>query len=143
MDEFKEFKNMFLLLGSVLSAIVGFVGILNFLNAILTSIMARQREFAMLQSIGMTGKQLNQMLVFEGLIYTAFVIGISLILSLIMGPMFRKVLESILWFFTYRFTLLPIVIVTPIFVFLGIVLPLVSYRFSSNHTIVERLRKSE
>ncbi|WP_243140925.1 ABC transporter permease [Candidatus Galacturonibacter soehngenii] len=143
MDEFKEFKNMFLLLGSVLSAIVGFVGILNFLNAILTSIMARQREFAMLQSIGMTGKQLNQMLVFEGLIYTAFVIGISLILSLIMGPMFRKVLESILWFFTYRFTLLPIIVVTPIFILLGIVLPLVSYRFSSNHTIVERLRKSE
>lgn len=143
MEEFKEFKNMFLLLGSVLSAIVGFVGILNFLNAILTSIMVRQREFAMLQSIGMTGTQLNQMLVFEGLIYTAFVIGISLILSLIMGPLLSNVLESILWFFTYRFTLLPIVVVTPIFVFLGIVLPLVSYRFSSNHTIVERLRKSE
>lgn len=143
MEEFKEFKNMFLLLGSVLSAIVGFVGILNFLNAILTSIMARQREFAMLQSIGMTGKQLNQMLVFEGLIYTAFVIGSSLILSLIMGPLLSKVLESILWLFTYHFTLLPIIVVTPIFVFLGIVLPLVSYHFSSGHTIVERLRKWE
>lgn len=143
MDEFKEFKNMFLLLGSVLSAIVGFVGILNFLNAILTSIMARQREFAMLQSIGMTGKQLNKMLVLEGLIYTAFVIASSLILTLIMGPLLSNVLESILWLFTYHFTLLPIFVVTPIFVLLGIVVPLISYRFSSRQTIVERLRKSE
>lgn len=143
MDEFKEFKNMFLLLGSVLSAIVGFVGILNFLNAILTSIMSRQREFAMLQSIGMTGKQLNQMLVFEGLIYTMLVVGSSLILSLIMSPLISNVLERILWLFTYRFTLLPILVVTPIFVLLGILLPLISYRFSSRQTIVERLRKSE
>ena len=47
------------LLGSALSFIVALVGVLNFFNAILTGIMVRRREFAVLQSIGMTGKQLK------------------------------------------------------------------------------------
>ena len=60
---------MFLLLGGALSFIVGLVGILNFFNAILTGILTRKREFAVLQSIGMTGRQLKRMLVCEGLFY--------------------------------------------------------------------------
>ena len=42
--------------GGALSFIVGLVGVLNFFNAILTGILARKRELAVLQSIGMTGK---------------------------------------------------------------------------------------
>lgn len=40
-EEFDSFRNMFLLMGGVLSFIVGLVGVLNFLNAILTGILAR------------------------------------------------------------------------------------------------------
>jgi predicted lysophospholipase L1 biosynthesis ABC-type transport system permease subunit len=43
--------------------------ILNFINAILTSILTRRKEFAMLQSIGMTRKQLCRMLMYEDLYY--------------------------------------------------------------------------
>jgi putative ABC transport system permease protein len=143
MKEFDEFRNMFFLMGGVLSAIIGIVGLLNFLNAILTSIMTRRREFAMLQSIGMTGKQLKTMLIFEGLIYTLFIIGTSLILSLATGPLLKNVFGSIFWFYTYRFTLLPILVVTPIFILMGIFLPLISYHFTAKQTIVERLRESE
>lgn len=142
-SEFKEFKNMFLLMGSVLSSVIGIVGILNFFNAILTSIMTRKREFAMLQSIGMTAKQLKQMLILEGLFYTFFVFISSLLLSLLAGPLFDNVLGGMFWFFTYRPTLFPIFCVTPIFLLLGILLPILSYRFSANHTIVERLREVE
>ena len=39
--------------------IIGLVGVLNFINAVLTGILARKRELAMLQSVGMTGKQMN------------------------------------------------------------------------------------
>ena len=62
-------RAMFLMLGGALSFIVGLVGVLNFFNAILTGITVRKREFAVLQSIGMTGKQLKTMLVYEGLLY--------------------------------------------------------------------------
>lgn len=54
--DFENFRTMFLLVGSALCIIVGLVGILNFFNAILTGILTRHREFAMLQSVGMTGK---------------------------------------------------------------------------------------
>ncbi len=54
--EFEGFRNMFTLLGGVLCVITGLVGILNFFNSIMTGMMSRRREFAVLQSIGMTGK---------------------------------------------------------------------------------------
>ena len=52
---------MFLLLGGVLSGVIAVVGTLNFLNAILTGMIARRREFAVLQSVGMTRRQLKRM----------------------------------------------------------------------------------
>ncbi len=142
-DEFEGFRRMFLMLGGALSFIIGLVGVLNFLNAVLTSIMARKREFAVLQSIGMTGKQLKTMLVWEGVLYTAMAIGLSLILSLLGGPALGSVMNSMFWFFTSRFTILPVVAVTPIFLILGAVLPLIAYQVVSKHSIVERLREAE
>lgn len=139
-SQFYGFRNMFVMMGGVLSFVVGVVGILNFLNAILTSIVTRRREFAMLQSIGMTGKQLKTMLVYEGMLYASIASGISFVLGLTVGPLLGKVMGTMFWFFTYRFTIIPIIIMTPIFLILGIILPLVSYRYSNKQTIVERLR---
>lgn len=139
-EEFENFRNMFLLMGSVLSSIVALVGILNFFNAILTGISVRQREFAMLQSIGMTGKQLKQMLIVEGLFYTLGSAFLAFTLVVILGPVVGKAMESIFWFFTYRFTILPVVVMIPVFAMIGIVLPLASYRGIAKQTVVERLR---
>ena len=55
--EFTQFKNMFLICGGVLCATIGLVGILNFFNAIMTGILSEKREFAVLQSVGMTKRQ--------------------------------------------------------------------------------------
>ena len=68
--EFDSVRSMFLLLGGTLSAIVGLVGILNFANAIITGISARRRELAVLRSVGMTARQVQAMLMLEGLLYT-------------------------------------------------------------------------
>lgn len=141
--EFNSFRNMFLILGGVLSFIVGLVGVLNFLNAILTGILTRRRELAMLQSIGMTGKQLKAMLIWEGLYYALGAVAVSLVLSIAAGPLLSKVLENIFWFFTYRFTVLPILYVAPIFTVLGIAVPLLVYRAVSRRSVVERLRETE
>jgi putative ABC transport system permease protein len=143
MNEFDGFRNMFLLLGGVLSSVIGLIGVLNFLNAIVTSILVRRQEFAMLQSIGMTGRQLIKMLVLEGLFYVLLAIGLSLILSILSGPLLNKAMSSMFWFFTYRFSLLPVAVVTPVFLILGFVLPLIAYHFSARKTIVERLRVIE
>lgn len=142
-DNFTSFRNMFVILGGALSFIIGIVGVLNFLNAVLTSIMTRKREFAMLESIGMTGKQLNIMLILEGLLYAGFASILSLVLGIVGGPLLENAMSSMFWFFTYHFTLVPILILTPIFLLLGIVIPLIAYHTTSKLTIVERLREAE
>lgn len=142
-SEFEGFRTMFLLMGSTLSAVVGLVGVLNFLNAILTSILTRRREFAMLQSIGMTTRQLHTMLIFEGICYAVLAAAVALLLSLFTSPMLNTSMSSMVWFFTYHFTLLPVAVVTPVFLLLGILIPILAYWFTPRHTIVERLRESE
>lgn len=141
--EFDSFRNMFLILGAVLSFIIGLVGVLNFLNAILTGILTRRREFAMLQSIGMTGKQLKAMLMWEGLYYALGSVALCFLLSITAGPLLSKALSSIFWFFTYGFTVLPILLVAPIFMLLGIAVPLGVYRIVSRRSVVDRLRETE
>lgn len=140
---FYGFRNMFILVGSLLSAVIGLVGILNFLNAVLTSIMTRRREFAMLQSIGMTGIQLKKMLILEGALYGIFAILLSLILSLLLNPLMKNLMNGLFWFITYRFNLYAVLITLPVFLLLGILLPLIAYHFSAKQSIVERLRELE
>lgn len=141
--DFQGFQQMFLLLGGALCAIVSIVGILNFFNAILTGILARRREFAMLQAVGMTGKQLKKMLMEEGLIYAGTTILISLVLILAMEPLTGRLLESMFWFFEYHFSVTAVFVTAPVFLFLGVALPLAVYRSIAKLTIVERLRETE
>ena len=74
-NSFDSLTSFIITIGGTLSMIIGITGIAIFVNSVLTSILTRKKEFAMLQSIGMTGKQLKRMLSFESLYYavgTAF-----------------------------------------------------------------------
>lgn len=142
-DEFEGFRSMFLTMGGALSFIIGLVGVLNFVNAVLTGILTRKREFAVLQSVGMTAKQLKAMLVYEGLYYTLLAMALSLALSLVLGPLAGSVVSGLFWFFTYRFTVLPVALVLPVFLVLGGLVPLAVYRSIARSTIVERLREAD
>ena len=142
-DDFYSMQSTYLIAGSVLSFIVGLIGVLNFLNTILTGILTRHREFAVLQSVGMTGRQLKEMLIAEGVLYAAVTIVLTFILIVATAPFVSSVLNASFWFFTYQFTALPAVALTPFFLLLGASTPLVTYRFASGKSIVERLREAE
>lgn len=139
--EFDSVRSMFLLLGGTLSAIVGLVGILNFANAIITGISARRRELAVLRSVGMTARQVQAMLMLEGLLYTLGAVALALVLTLLTAPAMDAVLSSLFWFLTYRFTLWPVLAAFPVFAALGDLIPVLSGRVEANHSIVERLRQ--
>ena len=138
--EFESIRSMFLLLGGALNFIVGLVGVLNFFNAILTGITARRRELAVLQSIGMTTRQLRTMLALEGLLYTLGSALLALVLVLVTAPIVGPGLNGMFWFFTYHFTLWPIAVVLPLFAVLGIGIPVVTCRVTQRYSVVERLR---
>ena len=140
--EFEGFRNMFLLLGGLLCTIIGLVGILNFFNAIMTGILSRKREFAVLQAVGMTGRQLKVMLVYEGLFYALSSALSALVLSLVINPLVGDLLENMFWFFSSKFTIVPVVIVMPIFALFGWLIPSIMYGQSAKCSIVDRLRES-
>ena len=138
--EFESMRSMFLLLGGALSFIVGLVGVLNFFNAILTGIIARQRELAVLQAVGMTGRQLRAMLIWEGLLYALGAAGLALILTLTLGPIAFQAVEGLFWFFTYHLNLTPFLFIIPLFALLGAGIPVITGHEMAKRTVVERLR---
>ncbi len=143
MAHFEDFRGMFLALGGVMSLIIGLVGVLNFINAVLTGILTRKRELAVLQAVGMTGMQLKTMLVWEGLYYTFLALALSTALSAIIPALAGDAVEKMFSFFTYRFTLVPVAWVMPVFLLLGTLVPLAVYRAVAKMTIVERLRETD
>ena len=141
--EFKSYQDLFLLLGGLLCAIIGLVGVLNFFNAIMTGILSRKREFAVLQAVGMTNKQLRAMLIYEGLFYALSSAAAALVLSFVLNPLVGDLLEHMFWFFSARFTIVPVLLAIPIFALLGWLIPDVMYDHTAKSSIVEQLRDDQ
>ena len=142
-NEFEGLRNTVLIVGGVLSLIIGLIGVLNFINSMLTSILTRKREFAMLQAIGMTSSQLRKMLITEGLLYTASAGAVSLVLGIGVSALLSNTLAKSLWFFSYRFTLVPLIVTIPILLVIGMLLPMPVLKSVEKQSIVERLRETE
>ena len=142
-SEFAQFRQMFLLIGGILCAIIGLVGLLNFFNAMMTGILSRRREFAVLQAVGMTNRQLKTMLIYEGLFYAMSSVAVAFILSLAVGPLAGKMLGSMFWFFEYRFTVLPVLLTIPVFLLLGWLIPCMMYDNAAKCSVVEQLRDAQ
>ncbi|MDE6624739.1 MAG: ABC transporter permease, partial [Lachnospiraceae bacterium] len=142
-NDFNDFYRMFLVTGISISFIIGLVGVLNFLNSIVTGILARRREFAVLQSVGMTGTQLKGMLITEGLCYAVGSVFVALLIFTAGSPVVSAGIQEIFPFMKYHFTIMPIFVILPFFVMIGILVPLVSYRMAVKKSVVERLRETE
>lgn len=142
-QNFDGMINMFRLVGGTLCAILALIGILNFINSITTSILSRYREIAMLQSVGMTGWQVKQILIYEGIGYSILGLLGSLILSVIASLTVVRMMGVELTYFTWHFTLLPVFLcIIPLLLITAIV-PLVCYNKMAQKTVVERLRIAE
>ena len=141
--EFEGFQTMFLLLGGLLCAIIGLIGVLNFFNAIMTGILSRKREFAVLQAVGMTNKQLKAMLIYEGLFYSLSSAVAALALSFILNPLVGDLLENMFWFFSAKFTIVPVLLAILVFALLGWLIPYAMYAHAAKYSIVEQLRDTQ
>ena len=141
--EFAKTKSTYEVVGYSLSLIVAVIGILNFINSMATNILARRQEYAILQSIGMTGKQLNKMLIFEGLYYALFTIIIVVILGMPLTYGIVSVIAADIWFFSYNVTILPVLACIPFLIAISMIIPWIFYKTTRKMSIVERLREIE
>lgn len=71
------------LLGNGAAILLIVLGLINFVNVMLTGVIARKNEFAIMESIGTTKKQIKKILTLEGGIYAI----ISTILIMTFGKL--------------------------------------------------------
>lgn len=135
-------RNIVLLVGSMIGVILAFAGLINFTNMMVTNIITRRHEFAAMQSIGMTNRQLRRLIMDEGLYYAAGADVIGGLLAVILGTtVLKNVLNSpSMWYFTLRFTLVPALFIAVIYLILAAVIPVVVLHFFNKGSVVERLR---
>lgn len=135
-------RNIVLLVGGMIGVILAFAGLINFTNMMVTNIITRRYEFAAMQSIGMTNRQLRRLIMDEGLYYAAGADVIGGLLAVILGTtVLKNVLNSpSMWYFTLRFTLVPALFIAVIYLILAAVIPVVVLHFFNKGSVVERLR---
>lgn len=137
--------NIVLLVGGMIGVIMAFAGLINFTNMMITNIITRRHEFATMQSIGMTNRQLRRMMIYEGLYYAGAADIVGATFAAIVGlTVLKSVLNSsAMWYFTLHFTLVPALIIALVYLLLAAVIPVIVLRFFNKGTVVERLRTSE
>lgn len=140
-SEMKNSENQITVLGGSLGVIMTLLAISNYLNMMSESIQNRSKEFAILESVGMTRKQIKKMIAFESLGYSAFSIVIALIIGL---PASYVVFTN---FNSYRIPFaFPIVRALLLFIAIIIVCIVTSlsiFSKSKSETIIDLLRCNE
>lgn len=139
-EEFKALTQTTMLVGGVLSFILGLIGVLNFVNAMITSIQARKNELAVLQAVGMTTKQLRSMLTGEGLCYILLTSGVVITIGNLLVYALVKAYTMQMWMFTYHFIVWPIIVAIPLIALISLIVPNICSKFLMKKSIVERLR---
>lgn len=138
--EFDNLTQMTMVVGGILSFILGLIGILNFINTMITSIQARKNELAVLQAVGMTGRQLRQMLTGEGLCYVLLTAGMTLTVGNLLVYAIVKAYTAQMWMFTYHFVIWPILAAVPAMLLIGLVISAACCSILRKRSIIERLR---
>ena len=95
----------------------------------------------MLQSIGMTSKQLRGMLVIEGLLYTLGAVVIAALLTLAVSPLAGEAVSDLFFWFSYQPTYWPLLVAAPAFAAVGVLIPLASVHRMQRNSVVDRLRE--
>ncbi|MBS6196365.1 MAG: ABC transporter permease [Clostridiales bacterium] len=135
-----DIRNTVVSVGGTIAGIIGLIGILNFANTILTSMYTRRRELATLQSIGMTGRQIMNMLCLEGCNYMLLSVLVSVPLCMIGARMLVQPICEKIWFLDFRMSFLPLLVIIPILLLTGILVPCITYQQINRQSVTERLK---
>jgi putative ABC transport system permease protein len=138
--EFEGLQMTYLIMGSAMAFILALVGVLNFINTAVASVIARRRELAMLQSVGMTGRQIRGTLFSEGLCYTILTMLFTLTAGVGISLLIVRIIAGQVWFFREYLTIMPsLYCVIPLFLICTVV-PFVCYKRLTRESVIERLR---
>ncbi len=119
--------------------------LINLANTLITNLLTRQQEFGVFQSVGMSDRQLSQMLSFECLYY----VGITLLATLTMGTVCSlavcRVFDRIGMFgtLTYHFPAIQVLLFGAALLLVQGVFSVCAVRYARRLSLVERIKAAE
>ncbi len=142
-EDNKAFGDLFAIAAIFVAVILGIIGVMNFSNTMIASIIARSRELAMLEAIGMTAGQQKKSLIREGMKYFAYTSILTITMSAIVNVTAVKTFVNNLPMFSWRFSLTSLVICLPVILIIILLVPTFTYKKLRRRSVVERLRFTE
>ena len=142
MRTIKESQGNMMEIGTIIALLLLLVGVLNYANTIASSIQNRKLTFSVMESIGMSRKQINQLLIREGVLYALS----SVFITLTIGSAITYVCFQYMNYMGIPFKVPGISLISAIILVMLIctIAPLLSYKkLAGNRSIVERLRDYE
>lgn len=140
-SEMKNSENQITVLGGSIGLIVMLLAISNYINMMSASIQNRVKEFAVLESIGMTRKQIKKMAVSESICYTILSIVIAMIIGL---PASFFVFENLnIYKIPFSFPIVNNIILFLFIILICILSTLLILRKTKDESIIELLRQDE
>lgn len=124
---------------------IGIFGIINLSNTLMTNLVSRQQEFGILQSIGLSNKQLYQMLKMESLYYVLGTMIITLVLGTFSGYVLCQIFNQVGIFgkLNYTFPILQILIFFIILLIIAKIYASLAIRYCQKKSFVERIKTME
>ena len=140
-ENFTQSKTMMNVVGGGVSLIFIFIGLLNFINVMVTNVSTRLRELAIMESVGMTKKQIKKMLTFEGLYYA--LITLCMIFTLGIGIIYiiAMLTANLADYAKFIFPTSQLIFLVIIIILVCTITPGIVYKYSSNKSVIERLRE--
>ena len=142
-EEMQEYLITAKVLGTGLSVILLLVGVMNFVNTMVVNVNTRRYELAILESIGMTKRQIKRMLFMEGFYYW----GVSLSLAVTIGTaifiLLYMIFSKVAYYAVFSYPFIPLVLVSGLVLLICLIVPIWVYKTDVNLPVVERLRLTE
>lgn len=129
---------------SGLAVFIMMFSILSMMNTLITNIVTRKKELAMLESIGMSKGQLRRMLLSESLFLVLVTVGVTMTAGTACGYVLSHMLYNMgVFYMAFRFPAVLALAYAGVLIFVPLVITFVSMHGFSREALVERLRGME
>lgn len=142
-EEFNNAQIVMNILGGGVSIILIFIGILNFINIMITGVNVRLKELAIMESIGMTKKQIKKILTLEGIYYAGITTFITLTLGTTIIYAIGELSKKVADYAVFEFPIIQLAIVIIVIFIVCLITPAMLFTNSSKKSVTERIRGIE
>lgn len=129
-------------IGSGISFVLILIGMVNFVNVMLTGVYIRRNELAVMESVGMTKKQVEKMLVFEGGYYGILTLALVLTVGTVMIKTITNMARQIADYAADYYPAVLLTVTAVVIMSVCTIVPIILYHMISKESITERIRQA-